>query len=60
MIALDGAGAIDIRQVALSVLRQPRQIPALLRLARDTATARAALLRHIQTISLSDYASSAE
>ena len=43
LAALDGNGTIAVLRVLASVLRHPGQIPALLRLARDAATARAGL-----------------
>ncbi|MBV9784173.1 MAG: hypothetical protein JO264_10175 [Acidisphaera sp.] len=43
--ALDAGGAIRGWRVLSSVLRQPRQIPALLALGHDAAAARRALLR---------------
>ncbi|MEJ0046210.1 MAG: hypothetical protein WDN04_08895 [Rhodospirillales bacterium] len=52
VIALDAAGAIAPLRVATSVLRHPAQLPALVRLARDAARARAALLRHVRTLLL--------
>ena len=48
--ALDQAGAIAGLRIARSVLRGPRQIPGLVALARDAASARRALLRHISEI----------
>jgi adenosylhomocysteine nucleosidase len=48
IIALDTRGAIALARVAASVLRHPGQVPALLRLARDAARARAALVRHVR------------
>lgn len=54
--ALDHAGAIAPLRVALSVVRQPRQIPALLALARDAAAARRALIEQVRNVSpLTDY-----
>jgi adenosylhomocysteine nucleosidase len=43
LIALDGGGRIGMLRVLASVARQPRQVPELLRLAGDAATARTAL-----------------
>ena len=48
LIALDGGGAIGLLRVLASVARVPRQVPALLLLARDAAAARRALVRHVQ------------
>ena len=48
LAALDGAGVIGFGRVLASVLRNPSQIPALLALARDAASARAALGRIVQ------------
>jgi adenosylhomocysteine nucleosidase len=50
LIALNAAGAISALSVAISVLRRPGQIPALLRLARDAAAARAALVKRVEII----------
>jgi len=50
LIALDAAGTITLVRVAASVLRQPSQIPGLIRLARDAAAARRALLRQVRAI----------
>lgn len=47
LIALDQAGAIRLLQVLRSVGSDPRQIPALIRLARDAAIARRALIRRV-------------
>jgi adenosylhomocysteine nucleosidase len=44
LAALDPAGAIGLMRVLASVLRHPRQIPALFALARDAAAARRTLL----------------
>jgi adenosylhomocysteine nucleosidase len=43
LIALDRRGTIALARIALSVLRRPAQLPALLALARDAATARRTL-----------------
>jgi adenosylhomocysteine nucleosidase len=45
LLALDQQGGIDLMRVLGSLLRQPNQLPALLRLAFDAARARRALLR---------------
>jgi adenosylhomocysteine nucleosidase len=45
LLALDRLGSIDLMQVLASLLRQPAQLPALLRLASDAARARRALVR---------------
>jgi adenosylhomocysteine nucleosidase len=50
LIALDQAGAIGFGRVALSVLQDPMQLGALWRLARDAATARSALVSHLNTV----------
>jgi len=47
LIALNAAGAIDPRQMARSILHDPVQIIALIKLARHAAQARAALIRHV-------------
>jgi adenosylhomocysteine nucleosidase len=47
LAALDQHGAIGLARVIRSVLRHPGQLPALLGLARDAATARRALLRRV-------------
>jgi adenosylhomocysteine nucleosidase len=47
LVALDATGAIGFGRVAGAVLRQPAQIPALLRLAAQANAARAALIRHV-------------
>ncbi len=44
LAALDGRGIIGLGRVLGSILRHPRQIPALLALARDAAAARQALI----------------
>jgi adenosylhomocysteine nucleosidase len=44
LLALDRRGRIDLARVLGSVLRQPAQLPALLRLAADAARARRALI----------------
>ncbi len=48
IIALDAHGAIALARVTAAVLRHPGQVSALLRLARDAARARAALVRHLR------------
>ncbi len=45
VVALRENGTIDLAEVVGSLIRQPRQIPALIRLARETNSAFAALLR---------------
>jgi adenosylhomocysteine nucleosidase len=45
LLALDRQGGVDLIGVLGSLLRQPTQLPALLRLALDVARARRALLR---------------
>lgn len=50
LAALDGAGRIGAMRIAGSLLRDPRQIGALIRLARDAAAARSALRRVVEAI----------
>jgi adenosylhomocysteine nucleosidase len=45
LVALDAGGAVSVWAVARSVLRDPRQIPALIALGRAAGVARAALVR---------------
>ncbi len=47
LLALDASGSVALWRVAASVLAAPGQLPALLRLARDAARARAALMERI-------------
>jgi adenosylhomocysteine nucleosidase len=47
LVALNHAGRIGFFRVLASVLRHPRQIPALLALARDASAARKALLDRV-------------
>lgn len=47
LAALDASGSIGLARVAGSVAARPGQIPALLRLAADTAAARRALARRV-------------
>jgi adenosylhomocysteine nucleosidase len=47
LLALNGQGSIVLARIIAAVLRRPAQIPALLRLGRDAATARRALVRHL-------------
>lgn len=51
LIALDTGGGIRLPAVLASVLRQPRQIPALIAIGQDAAKARAALIRQVRRIS---------
>ena len=51
LAAVDGQGAIGLARVAGSVVAQPGQLPALLRLAADAAAARRTLARHVATCS---------
>lgn len=44
LLALDGGGRVDLMRVLASLLRQPAQLPALLRLAVDATRARQALI----------------
>ncbi|MDE2005517.1 MAG: hypothetical protein KGI51_03025, partial [Rhodospirillales bacterium] len=48
LVALDAGGGIGAGRIALSLLRHPGQIPALLALARDAARARGALARRVR------------
>lgn len=50
LAALDGGGRIGAGRVIASLLRQPRQLPALLGLARDAMLARAALRRLVRAL----------
>jgi adenosylhomocysteine nucleosidase len=50
LAALDASGAVSVRRVASSLLRQPRQIPALLALARAADAARVALVGRVDEI----------
>ena len=50
LLALDQDGAIGLWRVAASVMAAPGQLPALLRLGRDAARARAALVRRVGDI----------
>jgi len=50
LIALNAAGAITLHRVIASVLRNPLQLPALLRLGRDAGAAKAALTRHLAAL----------
>ena len=50
LTALNEKGAIAIARVALSILRYPGQIRALIALARDAARARKALVRRVNQI----------
>ncbi len=52
LVALDASGGIGIVRVLASVLRQPGQIPALLRLSGQAAAARQALMRHADCLKL--------
>jgi adenosylhomocysteine nucleosidase len=47
LIALDAHGAIGIGRVLVSLLRQPAQLPALLRLSAQASRARATLVRAV-------------
>lgn len=44
LIALNADGSIGLMPILLNILRQPGQLPALLRLARDAAQARRSLI----------------
>ena len=55
--ALNSKGAIAISRVALSVLLNPLQIPALITLGRDAGRARAALVGRVHQISVSGFGS---
>ncbi len=50
LLALDAGGAIGIGRVLGSLAARPDQLPLLLRLARDAARARAALIRRVGDI----------
>ena len=50
LVAQDHAGAIGLWRVVASLLRNPRQLPDLLALARDAAAARRALLATTRAI----------
>ncbi len=50
LAALDNTGAIGALRIAASLLRHPTQLPALLRLAADAATAHATLRRYTATL----------
>ena len=50
LAALDSQGAVALRRVLTSLLKQPTQIPALLALAREAAAARRALLARVRQI----------
>lgn len=50
LVALDGAGRVGAARVAWAVLSEPRQIPALIRLARDAARARHTLVTRTRAI----------
>ncbi|HQT80308.1 MAG TPA: hypothetical protein PLD10_24990 [Rhodopila sp.] len=54
LVALDAKGGVGPLRVLASVLRQPSQIPDLLRLARDAAAARAALVRVVARASAAE------
>jgi hypothetical protein len=49
-VALEAGGEIGFGRVLGAVLRHPGQIPALLRLGGQAATARKALLRHVAAL----------
>jgi adenosylhomocysteine nucleosidase len=55
LIALDAAGVISLRRIAVSVLRDPSQIHSLLALARDAARARHTLLSHVRALSSAQF-----
>jgi adenosylhomocysteine nucleosidase len=48
LVALGSSGGIGILRVLGNVARQPSQVPALLRLARDAAAARRTLVRVVR------------
>jgi adenosylhomocysteine nucleosidase len=50
LIALDARGVIGLRRIAISVLRDPTQLPSLLALARDANRARRALAVHLSRL----------
>jgi adenosylhomocysteine nucleosidase len=47
LVALDAGGAVSVTRVAASLLREPRQVPALLALGRAAGIARRALVRRV-------------
>jgi adenosylhomocysteine nucleosidase len=47
LVALNDHGAIGALRLLGSLLRQPGQVPSLIRLARQASAARAALVRHV-------------
>ncbi|MBV8458420.1 MAG: hypothetical protein JO122_17600 [Acetobacteraceae bacterium] len=50
LIALDARGVINLRRIAISVARDPTQIPSLLALARDGTRARRTLAVHLSRL----------
>lgn len=50
LVALDAAGSIGAWRVASAVLSRPWEIPALIRLARDAASARNALVTRVRAL----------
>jgi adenosylhomocysteine nucleosidase len=52
LAALDADGAMALRGIALSVLRRPAQIPALLRLAQHARQGRAALVGKVRQVAV--------
>lgn len=51
LCALNDSGAIGLLRVLASVIGHPKQLPALLALARDAATARRALVERVEMLS---------
>ena len=51
LAALDAGGSVTLGRVLVSLVHQPRQLAALLALARDAARARRSLVRHSARIS---------
>jgi len=50
MVALKDDGSVDLGKVLIAVLKQPKQIPALIALGKDAKAARAALIARVKTL----------
>ena len=50
LVALKADGKLDGMALARSILRQPRQIPGLIKVGRDAAAARKALINWVKTL----------
>ncbi len=50
MVALKDDGSVDLGKVLFAVLKQPKQIPALIALGKDAKAARAALIARVKTL----------